>query len=55
MDITTSITVPDYVYLFYQKAAREMHLAKTEDLMAATLLRCAESLSEQILVSHETK
>ena len=53
MELTTSVTVPDYVYLFYQKAAQEMHLSKAEDLMAVALLRCSQSLSEAILTNHE--
>ena len=53
MEITTSVTIPDYVYLFYQKAAQELQLSRPEDMMEMALLRCAESLSEQILSNHE--
>lgn len=55
MEITTSVTVPDYVYLFYQKAAQEMHLSKADDLMAVALLRCSQSLSEEILMNHDAQ
>lgn len=52
MKITFSITVPDYVFLFYEKAATELGISKTEDLMAEALLRYAGQLSEEILSNH---
>lgn len=52
MEITTSVTIPDYVYLFYQKAADELHLRKTEDIMAQVLIQCAGHLSQEILKNH---
>ena len=49
MKITRSVTIPDYVYLFYEKVAQELQLPKPEDRMSDVLIRCAGTLSQGIL------
>ena len=49
MKITVSITLPDYVYLFYQKVAEELNAQTTEEIMSNTLTICAGTLSQDIL------
>lgn len=49
MEITTSITVPDYVYLFYQKVSQHLGDRNTEEIMASALLAYAGFLSEEVI------
>lgn len=49
MDVTTSITVPDYVYLFYQRVSREFGDRSTEEIMASALLAYAYHFSSEVL------
>ena len=49
MKITVPVTIPDYVYLFYQKASEEMQLTAPQELMARILILYAGTLSEEIL------
>lgn len=49
MKITVSVTVPDYVYLFYEKTSEELNLCTPQELMARALTLYAGTLSNKIL------
>jgi len=50
MKITVSVTVPDYVYLFYQKASETLPQRTPQELMAQALTLFAGTVSEKILL-----
>ena len=52
MEITTSITVPDYVYFFYRKLANQMDNATAEQVMAQALLVYAGSAAAEVIKNH---
>ena len=49
MEITTSITVPDFVYQFYQKVSEHLGDRTTEEIMASALFAYAGFVSEKIM------
>lgn len=53
MDIPTKIPVPDYVYRFYQNAAKGISGQTTEKIMADALAAYAALLSDEILKIRE--
>ena len=48
MEITTSVTVQDYVYKFYQKAASVMGNTTAEALMSKALFLYAGLIAEDL-------
>ena len=53
MKITTNITLDDYVYALYQKAATEMGTVTTEELMSRALFLYAGMVAQDILQHDE--
>lgn len=49
MDITTNITVPDFVYLFYCKLAKQIGNTTPERVMADALLTYAGSAAAAVI------
>lgn len=52
MEITTSITVPDFVYFFYQKLATQVGNLTAEQAMAQALLVSAGSAAAEVIKNH---
>ncbi|MDO5154112.1 MAG: hypothetical protein Q4D50_12260 [Eubacteriales bacterium] len=48
MDIPVKLTVPNYIYRFYEEASRHVANCTTEDIMADALSAYAGLLSEEI-------
>lgn len=54
MEIITTISVPDYVYQFYQKVSEHIGDGRTtEDIMSSALLTYAGFLSEEVIKYEE--
>ncbi len=48
MDISVTITVPDYVYAFYKKVSEQMSPHTVEAIMASALFRYAGIVAEEL-------
>lgn len=49
MEITTTITVPDYVYHFYERVSKEVGDRNTEEIMASALLAYAHFIATEVI------
>lgn len=48
MDVSVTVTVPDYVYAFYQKVSAQMSPCTVEEIMASALFRYAGIVVEEL-------
>lgn len=49
MEISTTVTVPDYVYLFYRKLADQVGDVTVEQVMSRALLMYAGSTAAEVI------
>lgn len=55
MDILVKLTVPNYIYRFYEEASRHVANCTTEAIMADALSAYAGLLSEEISKERESE
>ena len=48
MDVSVTVTVPDYVYAFYKKVSEQMPGQTVEQIMASALFRYAGIVVEEL-------
>lgn len=55
MQITTSVTVPDYVYQFYAKVSAHLQQGSNEEMMSIALEQYAGMISLEIMKDKESE
>lgn len=53
MDITVTLTIPDYVFSFYQKVAAQMPDHTVQEVMAQALYGYAGIVAEELQTNRE--
>lgn len=48
MDVSVTVTIPDYVFAFYQKIAEQMPPHTVQEIMSDALFRYAGNVAEEM-------